>query len=256
MLLPMVAVPTTAGSGSEATHFAVVYRDGIKSSIADDRIFPDTVILDPSLLTTLPPYQRRVGALDALCQAIESIWSRGASAESRELAQAAIRQLLDSLPTFLAGNSPRNSLAGMLRAANLAGRAINLSKTTLPHAMSYGLTTSLGISHGHAVALLTEPIWRLHADRAKDHSFDGAADLSRSLLEIAHAFGAASTDGAIRRFHDLLSAMELPTPAHDQAILADLVSGINPDRMANNPVAFGTTALRSIYVSALGGCVP
>ena len=73
--IPFLAMPTTAGTGSEATRFAVVYRDGAKQSIADDSCIPSAVLLDPSCLETLPPYQKKSTMMDALCHAVESFWS-------------------------------------------------------------------------------------------------------------------------------------------------------------------------------------
>ncbi|MCL1855754.1 MAG: iron-containing alcohol dehydrogenase, partial [Clostridia bacterium] len=79
---PIMAVPTTAGTGSEATHFAVLYRGGEKQSVADERLLPEFVVLQPSLLKTLPVYLKKCTMLDALCQAIESWWSKKATPES------------------------------------------------------------------------------------------------------------------------------------------------------------------------------
>lgn len=73
--VPLAAVPTTAGTGSESTHFAVVYVNGEKRSVASTAALPDLAILDADALDTLPLYQKKCTLLDALCQGIESAWS-------------------------------------------------------------------------------------------------------------------------------------------------------------------------------------
>lgn len=73
--IPFLAVPTTAGTGSEATRYAVVYRRGEKQSIAHERCLPSAVMLDPAALESLPDYHRKASMLDALCHGIESFWS-------------------------------------------------------------------------------------------------------------------------------------------------------------------------------------
>ena len=81
--IPFLAVPTTAGTGSEATRYAVVYRRGEKQSIAHERCLPSAVMLDPAALESLPDYHRKASMLDALCHGIESFWSVRAGEESR-----------------------------------------------------------------------------------------------------------------------------------------------------------------------------
>lgn len=158
--IPLLAIPTTAGSGSEATHFAVVYRNGIKESV--DCGLPDVVMLDPSTLETLPDYQRKATMLDALCHAVESFWSVNSTPESAAYSKQALRQIMDRYPGYF-NNDPAGN-AGMLQAAHTAGQAINIARTTAGHAMCYQLTKLYGFAHGHAqIAVLTpgdEPIWR------------------------------------------------------------------------------------------------
>ena len=76
--IPLVAVPSTAGTGSEATSFAVIYFEGIKYSVADASLMPGLVLMEASLLRTLPAYQKKVTMLDAFCHCVESYWSNNA----------------------------------------------------------------------------------------------------------------------------------------------------------------------------------
>ena len=145
-----VAIPTTAGAGSEATHFAVVYANKLKYSIADNNLLPEMVLIDHSFLKSQSKYQMVVSGLDAFCQGIESFWSVNSSKESVSYSKKAISLSWSNLNKAVKGEDVLDDLA---KAAYFAGKAINLTKTTGPHALSYGFTTNFGIPHGHAVAL-------------------------------------------------------------------------------------------------------
>ena len=144
-LLPFLAVPTTAGTGAEATRFAVCYDGETKYSIDFLTIRPSHVLLLPELSASLPSYQKLSTNFDAYAQAVESLWARGATAESRSYAQRA-------LDYMAAGDWPQG--------AYWAGRAIDISRTTAAHAFSYYLTSHYGIPHGHAVYMVFEYICR------------------------------------------------------------------------------------------------
>ena len=94
---PHVACPTTAGTGSESTHFAVCYVDGVKVSVANDCLQPNAALLDSSVLAGLPDYQKKCTMLDALCQAIESYWSVRSSERSRAYSAVAIPVIMQNL---------------------------------------------------------------------------------------------------------------------------------------------------------------
>ncbi len=141
---PMVAIPTTAGTGSEATHFAVVYVDGEKYSVAHPSMLPDYPVVDPKLTESLPKRITAATGLDAFCQAIESIWAVAATEESIGYAQEAARLAFNHLATAVNAPTPEARRA-MSRAAHLAGKAINITKTTAPHALSYFLTSRYGV---------------------------------------------------------------------------------------------------------------
>ena len=150
-----IAIPTTAGTGSESTHFSVVYKDKTKYSLAHDSILPDYAILYPIFTKTLPEYITACTGMDALCQGIESFWSVKSTDESREYSKIAIE--LSMLNLMNAVNNPdEKSRENMMMASNYAGRAINISQTTAAHAVSYPITSYFDIPHGHAVALIEQ----------------------------------------------------------------------------------------------------
>ena len=147
----LLAVPTTAGTGSEATRYAVIYFDGEKQSISDYSCIPSAVLMDASVLKTLPIYQKKSTMMDAFCHAIESYWSVNSSEESRQYSRRAIQLIMENKDLYIGNDETGNTQ--MLKAAHLAGKAINLTQTTAGHAMCYKLTSLYGIAHGHAAAL-------------------------------------------------------------------------------------------------------
>lgn len=138
-LLPFLAVPTTAGTGAEATRFAVCYDGETKHSIDFPEIRPSQVLVLPELTASLPAYQKASTNFDAYAQAVESLWAKGATEESRAYAKRA-------LALMKAGNWPE--------ASYWAGRAIDISRTTAAHAFSYYMTSHYGVPHGHAVYMM------------------------------------------------------------------------------------------------------
>ena len=250
--VPLIAVPTTAGTGSESTRFAVMYHKGEKRSVAHESIIPNYAVLDYGLLKSLPVYQRKCAMLDALCQAIESWWSVHSTEESRELSRLAVNLIRVNGPAFLYENSDE-SCWKILLASNYAGRAINITATTAAHAMSYKLTSCFDLAHGHAVALCLLPLWRYMAenpDKCRDSR--GAAHLSRVFEEIATALGAKSTEEGISIFAKMLSEMELLHKEIPESAIEMLASSVNTERLKNNPIDLDKEALVALYREITG----
>lgn len=133
---PLLAVPTTAGTGSEATHFATLYIGFEKISVADKRMTPSHIWLNSAFTSTMSTYLTACTGFDALAQAIESYWAVGSTEESKHYSEKAIKLCLQHLEGAVLAPTAEHR-AGMLNAAHFAGRAINISKTTAAHAMSY-----------------------------------------------------------------------------------------------------------------------
>ena len=231
---PFLAIPTTAGTGSETTHFAALYKDGEKYSIADEKLIPDYVILQPAVLETLPWYYRKCTMLDALCQAIESWWSRKATPVSIEYSRKAIRLIIDNMDAYLENEAEGNKC--MLTAANLAGKAINITTTTGPHAMSYQLTSLFDLAHGHAVAICLPKVWRYMGN------FD----------DIAISLGQKNSMEAVSFLEKLLKTLEISPPDNaNDSDLDILVNTVNTERLDNNPVSLDKEAIRVLYKEIL-----
>ena len=232
--IPIMAVPTTSGTGSEATHFAVIYINGEKQSIADEKILPEYIVLQSDLLRTLPVYQKKCTMLDALCQAIESWWSKKASPESIGYSREAIRLILDNMDSYLKNEDEGNR--NMLIASHLAGKAINITTTTAPHAMSYKLTSLYGLPHGHAVAICLPKVWR----NMKNHN------------DIAKALGQQNYGEAILFFEQLLQTLNILPPENVHPDDLDILThSVNTQRLENNPVLFDRDTIKALYKEIL-----
>ena len=238
---PHIAVPGTAGTGSEATQIAVAYVNGIKVSLNHEMLKPDGVILDASLLDSLPLYHKKSCALDALAQGIESYWSRGANDDSRVHAYLAIIGVLDNLKNYLNGDP--HAAEEMLDASYQSGKAIQITRTTAAHAMSYMLTKRMGLAHGHA-CMITLPTLR-EMMQEKEEMQDTLRDISEKMRL-----------GDIRRAPKLLKGilydleMDIP-PVPDEETLDELAGSVNVERLNNHPVTMTKDEIKTAYRRAM-----
>ena len=237
-----MSVPTTAGTGSESTHFAVVYVDGEKRSVAEDFLQPDVALLVPALLSGLPSYQRKSTLLDAFCQAVESYWSVASNDVARAYSSLAIPMIMRSWQSYLEGDE--SAACDVMKAANLAGRAINLTTTTLAHAMSYKLTSLCGLAHGHAVALCMPFAWRTLIERGDEVTLNRLREVDTLVTGRDDASMGSGLDTFLEMFNSM--GLESTIVASDDDL--DLLArSVNPERMGNYPVRVELSELREAY---------
>lgn len=239
-LAELIAVPTTAGSGSEATHFAVVYCSGSKFSYADPRLLPGSVILDASLLESQPGYQMAVSGADAFSQAIESFWSVNSTEESRKWSHKALKILFRNLPRMLETRD-RNLMSEVLEGAHFSGKAINISKTTAPHAISYGFTSRFRLAHGHAVALSLPFFARLHASATTDNCADPRGSqwvrgIVGEISDLLHTTPEYLPQFLIGFFTQCGLELDPLKLGISPAEFLDTAGNANTERLGNNPV--------------------
>ncbi|WP_414448942.1 iron-containing alcohol dehydrogenase PsrA [Burkholderia sp. 22PA0099] len=194
--LPIVAIPTTSGTGSEVTSWATVWdpaRDR-KLSLARDDLYPETVLVDPRLVAGLPPEPTLASGLDALSHALESLWNINANPVTRGLAVEAAREILAALPRVMAAPGDLAARSAMALGALRAGLAFSNTRTALAHNISYAITLRHGVAHGLACSFCLPAVMRsaLGADPACD----------RALAEV---FG--TLDGAPARLEAWLDAL-------------------------------------------------
>lgn len=156
--IKLIAIPTTAGTGSEVTQFSVLYVDNKKTSLDSTSILPEYAICDSQFLNDSPRYLKACTAMDAFSHAIESYWAVKSTEESRKYAREAIILCRDNIKKYVNSND-KEIADNMALAANLAGHAINITRTTAAHALSYDITSKYNIPHGHAVSLNLERIF-------------------------------------------------------------------------------------------------
>lgn len=238
--LPLLAaVPTTTGAGSEATRFAVLYENKKKQSISHPSLLPALVALDPLLVYSQSSYQAAVSGIDVLAQAVESYWSRASEPASRKLAAAAIGIWKDQyIPSLDAQNHDARKL--MQIAAHLAGQAIDHTRTTGPHALSYYLTSMHGVPHGQAVALFLPAFFyynRPGTDLCRLLGVNGITDAAALIRQRLQEAGLA----------DRLAGIGISKEAIMDALLAD----VNEERFGNNPVEFKKEELKKLLLENL-----
>ena len=246
----LIAIPTTAGTGSEATRFAVIYFNGEKQTVTHISLIPGYVFLDPSMLNTLPMYQRKVTMLDALCHGIESFWSVNSTDESKKYSELSIKTIIDNIEKYL-NNIPEGN-ANMLLAANYAGKAIDITQTTAGHAMSYSLTSKYKIAHGHAAALCLPKIWK-YMNQNLDKCIEprGKEYLETIFIRIANCMNCVNVEAAIAKFEEIFKFLDLSIPVLQKSDLESLSNSVNPIRLKNNPVELDKNALEKLYIEIL-----
>ena len=247
--IPFIAIPTTAGTGSESTHNAVMYYEGAKQTVTNDGVLPDYAVLEPSVLKTLPLYQKKCTMMDALCQGIESWWSVNSTEESYEYSRKTIELIMANWRKYIFEND-EEAAAQIMLAANYGGRAINITATTAAHAMSYKITSLYGFPHGHAVAVCLPEVWNYMIEHPKGCLDKRGAEYVQDIsVEIAKAMGEDTPKDAVKKFRDMMSKMEMKKPSSEnrESDLEVLTASVNPVRLKNNPVELNKETLRSLY---------
>jgi len=252
--LPLIAIPTTSGTGSEATHFAVVYIGTKKYSFAHEYVLPNYAIIDPTLSYSSPSYIKACSALDALSQSIESFWAVGSSEESRSYSRRAIKLILSSIELAVNKNDLK-AMNNMAIAANFAGKAINISKTTAAHALSYPITKYLNIPHGHAVALTLGKFFVINSKYSLNELNDkrGIEYFEKIIEEINGFFECSDSGMTCTKWYQLMENLSLENDLKSIFREANIEFGsiandINLERLNNNPVKISSNQIEELFL--------
>ena len=249
--IKVIAIPTTAGSGAEVTSNAVIYLKNLKYSVEGDAIQPDYFYLLPELLSSSSQYLDATACFDAISQSVESLFSVKSNKESIEFAKQGLKILLQNYKFFFKNKSITNSYE-MLLGANFSGKAINISKTIAPHALSYPFTYMYGVSHGHAVSLTFNEIIKFNyfnIDRSKNiidvksryqilfdlTKMNNINDLNNFFIQIKKEL----------RLEQNLKKMNINIEQDKEKIL----SGVNDQRLKNNPIEIVSDDIKKIFDS-------
>ena len=246
---PLVAIPTTAGSGSQATHFAVIYIQKVKYSVAHAHMLPDYAIVDYNFCYHTPKEIAACSAMDALSQAVESYWSKHATYESKKYSSEAIKLILPAISLAI-NNKDKHAIQSMSLAAHLAGKAINITKTTAPHAISYTLTSNFKVPHGHAVAALLGPTTYISSLKTNK-------DFRLVLEEIFSFFGCESVNDFYDIWHKLMHECGLSPKLNFFGVsikdIELIVNNVNIERISGHAVALEKKDLEDIVKLAIFG---
>lgn len=190
----LIAVPTTAGTGSEVTPWATIWDkgQGRKYSLHLPWTWPQAAIIDPALMCSLPAAATLASGLDALSHALESLWNINRNPVSASLAVSAARQIIRHLPLLMQDLSSLELRAELAVAAAMAGLAFSNTKTALAHSLSYDLTLEQGLPHGIACSFSLPHVMQM--------ALGQDAQLDQLLLSIFEVQDSAQAVAALSQF--------------------------------------------------------
>ena len=182
---PILAVPTTAGTGSEVTRWGTIWGDdGIKYSVNHPALYPTHAVLDPALTLLMPGELTLATGLDALSHAMEAVWNRRHSAITDTIASRAITLVHQNLADALARPADLGARRRMQTASLLAGLAMGTTQTALAHSISYPFTARFGMPHGLACSFTLAEVARYNLQTAPDRLTPIAAGLGCAAKDI------------------------------------------------------------------------
>ena len=233
--LTIVAVPTTAGTGSEVTQVSVISHETEKKTINNPAFMPKAAIVDPVLSSTVPPRTTMNTGLDAMAHALEGYWSKNHQPISDLMAVEAVRLILQNLETAYKDGGNMEARSNMAMASLLGGLSFALPKTAGSHACSYPLSEDYHLPHGEACAFTLDSFVRINADeRLEELCRVGLKDTE----ELARRIAALKALGGLRSKLSDLGEVDVEKLAKDCAA--------HP-LMNNNPVAMDAGKLREMF---------
>ena len=234
----LLVIPTTAGSGAEVTSSAVIYVNNAKYSFESKILKPDYYLLIPEFLISAPNVVKASAGFDTISQALESLISIKSNYESINYATRSLEISTRKFLPFLKNPNFKNA-SDMSIAANLAGKAIGISRTTAPHAISYPFTSLFKISHGHAVSLFFENVFLfIYENLTKSET---NFDLKKRFSLIFDIFDVKNINDFILK----ISMIKKNAGLEDDLVKLNIdieknakkiIGGINQLRLKNNPV--------------------
>ena len=245
--LPIIAIPTTAGTGSEVTCVAVLsnHAQGKKGPINNDNFYPAVALIDPELTYSLPKYQTASCGIDVLCHAVEGFWSKGHQPICDALALHASRLVFTYLRRAYKNGDDKEAREKLAEASVIAGMAFTLPKTTSSHACSFPLTNLYHIPHGEACGLTLDYFARVNAkalgeEGKRINTFAKELDF-KDMLEMA--------DEILKLKKDLNLRIDLKEFNLTDSQVEELVKTSHHPNMLNNPVEITDDILKDMYES-------
>lgn len=242
--LPLIAVPTTAGTGSEVTCVSVLtdHENGKKSPIVSNAFYPAVAVIDPELTYSMPPKVTASTGIDVLCHALEGFWSKGHQPVCDSLALHACTLVFSYLERAWSDGTDAEAREKMAEASVIAGMAFTLPKTTASHACSFPLTNIYHIPHGEACGLTIDYFARINAS------------VENGRLEtFVRKLGFTDVDDMATQIHAMKERMGLRNDLKDLQLgekqLEELVCISRHPNLYNNPVEITDEMLWEMYRS-------
>ena len=253
--LPLILIPTTAGTGSEATPIAILSdtREKLKKGIVSPYLFPEVALLDPQLTVGLPPTVTAFTGLDALIHAIESYTSVNAFDLTDQLAYRAMELIYDNIRTAYARGEDLEARAHMLEGSLLAGMAFANAGVTAVHAFAYPLGGEFHVAHGLANSVMLTHVMRFNLLG----NLPKFADIGSALgLDTDQLTDKEAALEALEAVEDLMEDLNIPRRLRDLNIPREAIPPLAEGVMkvtrllANNPRRIALEDARKIYEEA------
>ncbi|MBI2825349.1 MAG: iron-containing alcohol dehydrogenase [Planctomycetia bacterium] len=250
--LGLVAVPTTGGTGSEATKNAVIssFDPPFKKSLRSERMLPRAVLVDPELAVTAPKSVTAASGLDAITQCIESYISRRAKPIPQALAAAGLRRAVPALREAVEEPASRPAREAMAHAALLSGMALANSGLGMAHGVAAALGVHAHVAHGLACAVMLPIALRTNLPACTSE----LAELARAVWDDHWPSATAAADALVARIDELCRAVGVPQRLRDLGVAREqipaLVAGAHGNSLDGNPITLGDDQLNDI----LQGC--
>lgn len=230
--LPILAMPTTGGTGSEATRNAVIssYDPPFKKSLRDVRLVPRVVLIDPKLAVSLPAAATAHSGLDAITQLIESYLSRRAQPIPQALALEGLARAMPAIETAVANGADRAAREAMAHAALLSGMALANSGLGLAHGVAAALGVHARVPHGLACAVMLPVAMRVNRPVCQE----ALARLSPVLCGRMFSKEAAAADAAVVAIEQLCARLNIPTRLTDLSVRAEQIPELVRDSRGNS----------------------
>ena len=251
--LPVIAVPTTAGTGSEATKNAVIssFDPPFKKSLRDDRMMPQVALVDPELTVSAPPEVTAHSGLDAITQLIESYLSARAKPIPQALCLAGLQGTVDALRRAYRQGTDRSAREIMAQAALFSGLALSNSGLGLAHGVAAALGVVAGIPHGLACAVMLPTAMRVNRDCSPQRWIALAEVLCGRPYTDAQAAAAAAIDTVEALAAELAIPSRLRALGITEAHIPALVAGSRGNSMSGNPRQLSDEELGALLTSLL-----
>jgi alcohol dehydrogenase class IV len=252
---PLIAIPTTAGTGSEVTNVAIFSdkQAQLKKGIVSDYLLPDVALVSPLMTLTCPRSVTAASGVDALVHAVEAYLSVNASPITDAIALGAIKLIVKALPKAYANPSSLPAREDMATASLMAGMAFGNAGVGAVHALAYPLGGRFNIAHGVSNALLLPYVMEWNKLACVERMRDIAEAMG---VRVAHLSDKDAADLAVKAMADLCVAVEIPTGLRSFNVPEDAIPAMAEEAskierlMRNNPRKLTAADIEKIYRAA------